>query len=148
MPHNSSSEKPLHPKDKGSIAEASVIANLVKQGHGVALPIGENLPFDLIAIRRDLSLVRIQVKYRSQTKDGNLMIKLASTWKNSNVTRVVNYDLNAIDYFAIYCPEIDAVAYIPTSELGGLRHFCLRVRPSKNHQVKGVRLFDEYSVLK
>lgn len=41
----------LHTKDKGAIAEACVIADLTKQGHGVALPLGENMPFDLIAIR-------------------------------------------------------------------------------------------------
>ncbi len=51
----------MHTKDKGTIAEACVISDLAKQGHKVALPFGENLPFDLIAIRPDHSLLRLQV---------------------------------------------------------------------------------------
>ena len=138
----------IHPKDKGDIAEASVIANLVKQGYRVALPIGENLPFDLFAISPDHSLTRIQVKYRSLTPEGSVVVKLASTWKNSSLTRVIDYDLSVIDYFAVYCPEIDSVAYVPTIELAGLRHFSLRVSTAKNFQMKGVRVFEAYSVLK
>lgn len=138
----------IHPKDKGDIAEASVIANLVKQGHKVALPVGENLPFDLIAIRPDFSLVRIQVKYRTLSKEGSVVVKLASTWKNSRVTRVIDYDLSIIDYFAVYCPEIDRVAYVSTTELTDLRHFSLRVSSARNFQMKGVRVFEAYSVLK
>lgn len=138
----------IHPKDKGDIAEASVIASLVKQGYKVALPVGENLPFDLIAIRPDFSLVRIQVKYRSLTKEGSVVVKLASTWKNSILTRVIDYDLSIIDCFAVYCPEIDRVAYVSTTELIGLRHFSLRVSLARNSQIKGVRAFEAYSVLK
>lgn len=138
----------MHTKDKGDVAEASVIANLVKQGYKVALPRGENLPFDLIAIRPDCSLIRIQVKYRRIERNGTVSVKLASTWKNTNLTRVVNYDLNTLDYFAVYCPDVDAVAYIPASELATRRHFSLRVRPAKNNQKSGIRWFSEYSSLK
>ena len=135
----------MHSKDKGDIAEASVIADLVKRGYKVALPMGENLPFDLIAIRPDFSLVRVQVKYRKMNTKGTVDIKLASIWKNSSVTRVVDYDLKALDYFAIYCPERDAVAYISVAELAASRNFSLRVEPAKNNQTIAIRRFDEHS---
>ncbi len=137
----------MHTKDKGAIAEACVIADLTKQGHKVALPLGENLPFDLIAIRPDNSLLRVQVKYRSASSRGAVDIKLTSTWKNSSITRIIDYDLNSLDYFAIYCPELDRVAYVPVSELVANKNFSLRIEPAKNSQLKHVRLFDEYSTL-
>lgn len=137
----------MHTKDKGAIAEACVIADLTKQGHKVALPLGENLPFDLIAIRPDHSLLRLQVKYRSASSKGTVDVKLASTWKNSSVTRIINYNLSSLDYFAIYCPELDRVAYIPVSEIIANRSFSLRIKPAKNSQLKHVKLFDEYSAL-
>ena len=138
----------MHTKDKGDIAEASVIADLVKQGYKVALPIGESLPFDLIAIRPDCSLIRIQVKYRKIERSGTVSVKLVSIWKNSSLTRVVDYDLATLDYFAVYCPDVDAIAYVPVSELSTRRNFSLRIKPAKNNQTKGVRWFDKYSSLK
>lgn len=108
---------------------------------------GENLPFDLIAIRTDYALLRIQVKYRSLDPNGTVSIKLASTWKNSEITRIVQYDLDVVDYFAIYCPEAQSVAYIPSSELRDCKVIALRVIPSRNNQTIGVRDFGMYETL-
>ncbi len=137
----------MHTKDKGDIAEAFVIADLARKGNRVAIPIGENVPFDLIAICPSHALLRLQVKYRSIAENGAVSVKLASIWRNSSVTRSVKYDLSAIDYFAIYCPEIERVAYVPASTLRHNKVFALRVSPSKNRQVKGVRSFDAYADL-
>src|SRR5581483_8650294 len=124
----------MHSKDKGSIAETFVISDLTQQGFRMALPIGENLPFDLIAIRPDFSLIRIQVKYRALEPNGTVSIKLASTWKNSEITRIVQYDLDVVDYFAVYCPEAQSAAYIPSSDIRDRKVIALRVRPSRNNQ--------------
>lgn len=137
----------MHTKDKGDFAEAFVIADLTQKGYKIALPIGENIPFDLIAIRPDHSLVRIQVKYRSVYRNGSLSIKLASTWKNSAVTRVVKYNPGSVDYFAIFCPETNRAAYISTRELKHRKVFALRVFPAKNNQSRRIRSFDAYSNL-
>lgn len=137
----------MHSKDKGAIAEAFVISDLTQQGFRIAVPMGENLPFDLIAIRPDFGLIRIQVKYRSLDPNGTVSIKLASTWKNSEITRIVQYDLEVVDYFAVYCPEAQSAAYILSSELKECKVIALRVRPSRNNQVKGVRDFGMYSTL-
>jgi len=87
------------------------------------------------------------VKYRSASSKGAVDVKLASTWKNSSTTRIIDYDLNSLDYFAIYCPELDRVAYVPVSEIVTNRNFSLRIKPAKNSQLKHVRQFDEYSIL-
>lgn len=137
----------MHSKDKGAIAEAFVISDLTQQGFRIALPMGENLPFDLIAIRPDFGLIRIQVKYRSLDPNGTVSIKLASTWKNSEITRIVQYDLEVVDYFAVYCPEAQSAAYIPSSELKACKVIALRVTPSRNNQAIGVRDFGRYGTL-
>ena len=135
----------MHTKDKGSLAEAFVIADLVQKGYKIALPIGENVPFDLIAICPDYRLVKIQIKYRKLARNGTVSVKLASIWKNSNVTRVVDYDLDVIDYFAVYCPEANAVAYVPSRELKRCKVFARRLEPSRNNQKSRVRVFGTYS---
>ena len=137
----------MHTKDLGEIAVAFVLADLTRKGYKIALPMGENNPFDLIAIRPNGSMLRIQVKYRSLSHNGSISVKLASIWKNSSLTRVVNYDLNMVDYFAIYCPEVNRAAYISTAELRNRRVFALRVLPAKNNQSDGIRSFDAYSDL-
>ena len=59
--------------DKGEIGEAEVIADLRRRGHGVAIPIGHSLPFDLVLVRRDTgALERVQVKYT--TSDGRVVV--------------------------------------------------------------------------
>jgi hypothetical protein len=50
-------------KRKGNIGEAKVIADLLEQGIEVAMPFGDNLPFDLIAVDPDLGLWKAQVKF-------------------------------------------------------------------------------------
>jgi hypothetical protein len=54
-----------HTKDKGDIAAAKAIADLVDKGYSVFTPVVcEHLPFDLIAYK-DGQCYRIQAKYNS-----------------------------------------------------------------------------------
>jgi hypothetical protein len=46
-------------KRKGNVGEAKVIADLLEQGIKVALPFGDNLPFDLVAIGPDFELRKV-----------------------------------------------------------------------------------------
>ncbi len=49
---------------KGEIGEAIILADLQRQGHGVAIPFGHDLPYDLIVVRKeDGALERVQCKY-------------------------------------------------------------------------------------
>ena len=38
---------------KGEVGEAIILADLQRQGHGVAIPFGHDLPYDLIVIRKE-----------------------------------------------------------------------------------------------
>lgn len=54
---------PAKTTEKGEIGEAMVIADLMRQGHEVAIPFGHNQPYDLIVIRKeDGRLEKVQVK--------------------------------------------------------------------------------------
>ena len=50
-------------KRKGDRAELRIAYDLVRQGHQVAFPFGEDSDFDLILCRNDGRLERVQVKY-------------------------------------------------------------------------------------
>ena len=49
-------------KAKGDLAEMMVAADLMRRGHKVAIPYGEDWDYDLI-VCRDGSLERVQVKH-------------------------------------------------------------------------------------
>jgi hypothetical protein len=55
-------EIPLNLKAKGDLAELTVAVDLLRRGHKVAIPYGEDCDFDLVLIR-DNRLERVQVKH-------------------------------------------------------------------------------------
>ena len=63
---------------KGEIGEAIILADLQRQGHGIAIPFGHDLPFDLIVVRKENgALEKVQCKY---------------TTSNGRVDRGANHD--------------------------------------------------------
>ena len=74
---------------KGEIGEAMILADLQRQGHGIAIPFGHDLPFDLIVVRKeDGALEKVQCKYT--TSDGRVVVaKVLSTsaWVNHGTPR-------------------------------------------------------------
>lgn len=60
-----------HTKTDGDTGLACVIADLVKHGIGIALPLSEHMPFDLDAVSPDGQLSRVSVKFR-RAKNGRI----------------------------------------------------------------------------
>jgi PD-(D/E)XK endonuclease len=109
-----------HTKDKGDIAAAKAIADLVSKGYSVFTPVVcEHLPFDLIAYK-DGKCYRIQAKYNSR---GTVQNKTSWTDKNGNHYR--KYKPDDFDFYAVYLPDIDKVVY-PSIKFGGC---CIRTTP-------------------
>jgi hypothetical protein len=48
-----------------------------------------------------------------------------------------------IDYFGVYCPDVDATYLIPISELP-VQQGMLRVEPAKNGQLRKMRWADQF----
>ncbi len=73
---------PAKTTQKGEFGEAMVIADLIRQGHDVAIPFGHNQPFDLIVVRKeDGRLEKVQFKYTtSDEKTVRAIIGRSSAW--------------------------------------------------------------------
>lgn len=129
-----------HTKDKGDLAVAEVVADLIRHGVQVCLPISEHLPFDLIAISPSMrELRRVQVRYVS-AKDGAIRTTLRRTHADRHGVHIRRIKLEEIDAFAIFCPDMDEVYYVLTEELLGLRReFSLRLTQGRNGQVSRTR---------
>ena len=128
---------------KGEIGEAMILADLQRQGHGIAIPFGHDLPFDLIVVRKeDGALEKVQCKYT--TSDGRVVVaKVLSTsaWVNHRYTK------EEVDWVAIYDATTQRCFYLPSAEWDGQAFVNLRLVPAANGQAKGVRNADDFTDL-
>jgi len=123
-----------HTKDKGDLGVAKVYADLVGRGFHALMPMTEHAPFDLVAYQR--AFHRVQVKYRS-ARGGSITVHFRSMWADRHGTHVARLDKDEVDVVAIYCPETDACYYLRPDAFQS--SVTLRVLPSANGQVRGVR---------
>ena len=128
---------------KGEIGEAMILADLQRQGHGIAIPFGHDLPFDLIVVRKeDGALEKVQCKYT--TSNGRVIrakIRSCSAWVNHR------YTSEEVDWIAVYDSTSDRCFYLPSSEWDGQTELNLRLDPTLNGQMKGIRFADDFVLL-
>jgi hypothetical protein len=101
-----------HTKEKGDLAVAMVIADMKKNGIGLALPISEHMPFDLIAVdfENGCALRKVQVKYAT-CQNGKIMFNLRASYADRHGSHVKHVDRSTFDAYAIYCRDTDTVYY-------------------------------------
>lgn len=129
--------------EKGEIGEAMVIADLIRQGHDVAIPFGHNLPFDLIVVRKeDGTLEKVQVKFR--TSNGRTV---RATARSSSAWVQHRYTADEVDWLAIYEATTSQCFYLPSSVWEGHEELTLRIKPTLNGQKKGIRWAHEFTKL-
>lgn len=104
----------MNPKSIGEISEAVVLAHLVKAGHVVLMPFGDNQRYDFVIDRGVDGFERVQVKTGRLTS-GVVRFKCSSV--NGFTGLRTTYDGQA-DTFMVYCPENDTVYAVPVSECG------------------------------
>ncbi|MGD2060036.1 MAG: group I intron-associated PD-(D/E)XK endonuclease [Acidimicrobiia bacterium] len=117
---------PATTTEKGEIGEAMVIADLMRQGHDIAIPFGHNQPYDLIVIRKeDGRLEKVQVKYT--TSDGRVVIvrvESSSAWVRHR------YTPEEIDWVAAFESTTGQCFYLPPScgavSVGSISVLCHR----------------------
>src|SRR6476660_8578641 len=99
-------------KRLGDIAEAAFMADVLRRGYRVAIPYGEDWPFDLLVLRDD-AFERVQVKHGRS--DGRVLkVKCDST----NNWHTLKYTKATIDVLAVWDSTTDRCFYIPADELG------------------------------
>lgn len=135
-------------KDKGDIGVAAVISDLVCAGIKIALPISDHLPFDLIAIAPDAQLCRLSVKYR---KAVNSLVEATtvSVYSNRKGCHRIIADKARLDAIALYCPDIEKVAYVLTSELKSAKRIYLRTAlptsAKAKQQASKMHMFEDFT---
>jgi hypothetical protein len=132
-----------HTKDKGDIGLVSVMADLLKHGIQIALPISEHLPFDLIAIPHAGPMVKVSVKYREVDDRGSVSVYNRSVWSDRHGVHMKMHDPGDYDAVAIYCPQTNQCYYLRASELSRSRT-TLRVKAAANNQILGVRAAESF----
>jgi PD-(D/E)XK endonuclease len=135
----------LNSKQKGDLAELKVAADLVARGYKIAFPYGEDWNYDLILSRGE-GLERVQVKY-ARSDGHSISVRCRShSLTNGKVRRTKHYTTATIDWLAVYDATTEAVFYIPAAELGpGMSELLLRLTPSRNGQVRGIRDLEKYA---
>lgn len=125
---------------KGEIGEAMILADLQRQSQGVAIPFGHDLPFDLIAVRKeDGALEKVQCKYT--TSDGRVIlakVTSSSAWVSHRYTK------DEVDWIAVYDATTDQCFYLPSSEWDGQILVNLRLAATANGQAKGIRFARDF----
>jgi hypothetical protein len=136
----------LNKKAKGDLAELKVAADLRARGYKIALPFGEDWDYDLILCRDDGALERVQVKY---VRSDGCVIAVpcrSHSLTNGKVKLTKRYTADMIDWLAVWDAGLDRCFYVPASELGtGMNWLSLRLSPSRNNQVRGVRPAERYT---
>lgn len=103
----------MNTKQKGDIAEQTVVLYALKQGWGVSKPIGDRLPYDLI-IDINGVLVKVQVKHAwFDAKRQNHVVDTRRTKTNRRIMLRGNYELNDFDFAVIVLEDSDVFYVMP-----------------------------------
>lgn len=129
------------PKEIGDTAVAGVLASLLKKGYAILLPFGDSQRYDLV-LEKEENFFRIQCK-NGRVRNGRIKFNSSSTeWYKGH--RRKNYK-GQIDYFGVYCPELDKAYLVPVDTIGETQG-ALRINPTKNNQTKNVHWCNEYEI--
>ncbi len=119
----------MMPKEVGNISEMCVIAGFVKNGISVALPFGDNQPYDIILDTKH-GFKSVQVKHGTY-KNGAIF---ADIRKRIGARRVAyqTYD-GIVDYIAIWCEHTNECYLISIKECCNKTYLTLRLEEPNNN---------------
>lgn len=129
-----------HTKEKGDLGLLAVSLDLAKKGYKIFTSSSEHLPFDLIAYK-DRKFFRIQVKYRKATDGVSIMIPFKTVYADRNGSHIHRYDLDSLDFFAVYCPDTEKCYYVDPQSCC-INGISLRLNKPVNNQE--VHLAEDY----
>jgi hypothetical protein len=121
-----------------------VAADLMRRGHKIAFPYGEDWDYDLI-VCRDERLERVQVKYTCSDGDVITVRSRSASLTNGKVKAYKYYTAETIDWLAVYDVTTDRCYYLPAAMLGtGMSMLHLRLSEARNNQRIGVRFARDF----
>lgn len=104
-------------KAKGDLAEMMVAADLLRRGHKVAFPFGEDWDYDLIVARDGGALERVQVKY-TRSDGRTVTVRCRSHSLTNGRVRATKFSTAAtVDWIAVWDAGTGRCFYVPAAEL-------------------------------
>jgi hypothetical protein len=133
----------LTTNQKGLVAETAIVHECVKRGIGVARPL-DDAPYDLI-LDLGSKLLRVQCKLAVR-RGGVVVIWTRRCRRGREGLMHRSYGADEIDAVAAYCPDTNSCYLLP-HELSIDRALVqLRLAPTKNNQVVGIRWARDYEL--
>lgn len=102
----------MNVNEKGSLGLIETIRDLTRQGYECFTPLHDYSAVDLIVMDNKFNTYKLQVKYRTVFR-GAIEVHYRSMVNGK--PKDINFD--AIDGWAIYCPEVDRVVYVSKYEV-------------------------------
>lgn len=127
-------------KRTGDLSELRLMHDLVRAGYLVSIPFGEDHRYDLV-IEKNGVFSRVQVK-TGRLRKGVVLFNCYSSHTHRGGAACRRYT-NEIDYFGVYCPELDATYLVPITDVP-VQQGMLRVEPAKNGQWRKLRWASRY----
>ena len=131
----------LNSKAIGEISEAAVALAFLKKGYSISKPFGDNQRYDLL-VDDGIKIHRVQIKTGNYLKD-TIAFNCCSTAPRGD-REIRNY-INQIEWFAIYCHQLDKVYIVPVED-ANKSTMVLRLTPTKNGQTTGVKFAKDYEI--
>lgn len=117
------------PKSLGNKAEIVIISEFVKSDIPVAIPFGQNEPYDLVIETKD-GFKSVQVKHGTY-KNGCVVADIRHRIGFSK-RMYSTYD-GKVDYIAVWCEELNTSYLLNINECQGKTYLYLRIDKPKNN---------------
>jgi hypothetical protein len=127
-------------KRVGDLSELRVMHDLVLAGYLISIPFGEDHRYDVV-IEKDGKFSSVQVK-TGRLRNGVVVFNCYSSHTHRGGAACRMYT-NEIDFFGVYCPDLDSTYLIPIAELP-VQLGMLRIEPAKNGQWRKLRWAERY----
>jgi hypothetical protein len=131
----------LTTNQRGTLAEAKITACAVEFGLGVSRPLDDER-YDLILDLRP-SLLRVQCKWATRVGDV-VLARLYTSRRGPEGLRSRRYSQGEFDAFGLYCPDNERCYLLPADDVVAYRQVHLRLLPSRNNQMLGIRWARHY----
>lgn len=130
---------------QGEITELQVAQAFLSKGYQVCKPMVSDSRYDFI-VDINHQLFKIQVKTcKSENDEEYIHFKTCSTHTNTQRTIVHTYSKEDVDYFATF---YNNQCYIVPVEICGSREFRIRLKPTRNGQIKNINFAENFTLEK
>ncbi len=128
---------------RGDLTELEVATALMRAGRRVLRPLSNSSRYDLLVDNEDGTFLRIQCK-TGILHEGRIVFRVYSI--SGHNTRAVPYHGQA-DAFGVYCPQTHGTYLVPMEAIAPCRTMVsLRVDPSRNGQMRGIRSANDFII--